>query len=159
MALAHNSRVRKTPYQLETMRLSLERELCVRDLQGKEMRTGDLVRVYHFTDSRRRRHYMYKWLREYHQTKTGYEFFKASHLDTKNQSYRLEGKGGIGYCEIVQRGETLDEAKKRGSSLEEMVREDFFLDTPRAKQIYQSNLAKYREKEEELHDQRRQVRN
>lgn len=36
----------------------------MRDKHGVEIKPGDLVKVYHFTGARRKKHYMYKWILE-----------------------------------------------------------------------------------------------
>lgn len=74
------------------------------DKTGREIVVGDIVKVYHFTGARRKRHYMYKQaarIKTLGPNDTPYMFF--SHLDMTDDGYHemLDGKRRADY-EIVQ---------------------------------------------------------
>lgn len=77
------------------------------DKKGYPIREGDILKVYHFTDYKKRRHYMYKmaWI---FTIDDGRQFLMAAHLGEdcvkgckSANSYRLP-KGVLKEYEIVQ---------------------------------------------------------
>lgn len=82
--------------------------LTTRDKNGREIKVGDVLKVYHFTGARRKRHYMYKQVICERplgglggSEKTPY--FVVSHLDLSDETYYLGKHEGLqnGY-EIIQ---------------------------------------------------------
>lgn len=77
----------------------------VRDKTGREIKPGDIVKVYHFTGARRKRYYMYKQaLGISRYLPSGTAVMKFSHLnmdDSFNGSYEDYGPKLKDY-EIVQ---------------------------------------------------------
>lgn len=78
------------------------------DKHGNELREFDVVKVYHFTGARRKKHYMYKWL-----------IIKQDEL----YALHLEGNSGDGYwikneniekIELVQTAKYDDGRKLKG---------------------------------------------
>jgi hypothetical protein len=61
------------------------------DKTGREIVPGDVLKVFHFTGDRKKRHYMYKQAIEYETTTKGSILLQISHLDMNS----------IGYCEFV----------------------------------------------------------
>ena len=77
------------------------------DERGRQIMHGDVLKVFHFTGARRKRHYMYKQARE--TVLLGGSdpkpFLKISHLNIADEHYheREDGRALEGY-EIVQSG-------------------------------------------------------
>lgn len=74
------------------------------DKTGRTLELFDIVKVFHFTGARRKKHYMYKQVVEKIVTKKpGVEYFKLSHLSACGTSYALycNDKINLSY-EIVQ---------------------------------------------------------
>lgn len=76
------------------------------DKKGREIKEFDLLKVFHFIGARRKKHYMYKWVRiktiadkkffmGMHLMKTGGEFYLGAVADKDNK---------LPNAEIVQRG-------------------------------------------------------
>jgi len=87
-------------------------ETC--DKNRRPLRVGDVLKVFHFTGARRKKHYMYKqivrtqWLGGYGGTPKTLYFF-VSHLNLKPESIQDDGgywvgmaEGLLSDCEIVQ---------------------------------------------------------
>jgi len=69
-----------------------------RDKTGREILPGDTLKVFHFTGARRKRHYMYKYVKWCNK-----ETMKLSHLNLKKETYSLPMNGKLlTDCEIVQ---------------------------------------------------------
>lgn len=68
----------------------------VLDKHGREIKPGDVLKVWHFIGRRRKVHYMYKWvLREERLGKNQTQFLRVSHLTTGNveDAYWLQKDG------------------------------------------------------------------
>jgi hypothetical protein len=68
----------------------------VLDKHGREIKPGDVLKVWHFVGARRKVHYMYKWvLREERLGKNLTPFLRVSHLSTGNveDGYWLQKDG------------------------------------------------------------------
>lgn len=67
------------------------------DKKGIPVREFDVLKMYHFTGARRKKHYMYKWVRKID------EHLVAWHLtDGKNNSWFKLDQQLLNDCEIVQ---------------------------------------------------------
>ena len=77
------------------------------DERGRQIMEGDVLKVFHFTGARRKRHYMYKQARETVMLGSSdpKPFLKISHLNRADEHYheREDGRALEGY-EIVQSG-------------------------------------------------------
>lgn len=74
------------------------------DKTGREIKIGDVVKVYHFTAAiRRKRHYMYKQAINIREWESGFKAMRFSHLDMNEGGYyeALDGRIMEDY-EIVQ---------------------------------------------------------
>lgn len=84
------------------------------DERGRQIMEGDVLKVFHFTGARRKRHYMYKQARETVMLGSSdpKPFLKISHLNKADEHYheREDGRTLTGY-EIVQSGS--DEMERR----------------------------------------------
>lgn len=77
----------------------------LRDEKGREIKAGDVLKVFHFTGARGKRHYMYKQAVEYlTQHVSGWPYLKISHL---NRADGDEWKCGINYYLEPADGRTL----------------------------------------------------
>ena len=92
----------------------------IMDKTGREIKRGDIVKVYHFTGARRRKYYMYKQclgLRKIHPSHD-FEMFAFSHLNFSDEVYHISPKEGmlLDY-EIVQgvKDDFYDRVKQRPS--------------------------------------------
>lgn len=52
----------------------------LRDEKGREIRVGDVLKVFHFVGARRKRHYMYKQALRYQENDAGKAYLLVSHL-------------------------------------------------------------------------------
>ena len=86
--------------------------MTLRDQTGREIKPGDVLKVFHFVGARRKRHYMYKQAVEYVALpESGQPYLKIGHLNRRDgdawvigTNYYLEAATGrtlAGY-EIVQ---------------------------------------------------------
>lgn len=73
----------------------------VRDKTGREIKRGDIVKVYHFTGARRKRYYMYKQAMGWREWPSGWRCMAFSHLDMTDDVYYEEPSVLMDY-EIVQ---------------------------------------------------------
>jgi hypothetical protein len=80
----------------------------IKDKKGQEIQPFDLLKVYHFTDSRRKKHFMYKWVKELDGRLVCY------HMDSDNTkshyrllNHKVDEKGCCQEVEIVQSPRTL----------------------------------------------------
>lgn len=74
--------------------------LSAYDKNGRPIKVGDVLKVFHFIGARRKRHYMYKHVVGTRPSKDGGEFLVISHLNLKP----LDGRDA-GYW-IFQEGHT-----------------------------------------------------
>jgi hypothetical protein len=76
------------------------------DKKDREIKEFDLIKVYHFTDRRNRKRYMYKWVKR--ATAGKLEGWAAFHLSHDNGFFWLaaiaENNGVLPDVEIIQRG-------------------------------------------------------
>ena len=77
----------------------------ISDKDGKEMRVGDVLKVFHFEGARRKKHYMYKQI--VGKVKLGMpptDYFKVSHLSRDPKEHYLINfsEGHLKDYEIVQ---------------------------------------------------------
>lgn len=63
----------------------------LRDEKGREIRVGDVLKVFHFVGARRKRHYMYKQALRYQENDAGNAYLLVSHL---NEPFLTEFKIG-----------------------------------------------------------------
>ena len=89
--------------------------IALYDRTGREIVAGDVVKVFHFTGARRKRHYMYKQavaLRAL--PKSGLSVMDFSHLNMAEETYHewADGRRLDGY-EIVQSIDCLFEDRPR----------------------------------------------
>ena len=71
------------------------------DKNGKEIKEFSLLKVFHFIGARRKKHYMYKWVKIMHYR------YVCSHLDNTNNYFHLKTIADpetriIESCEIIQ---------------------------------------------------------
>jgi hypothetical protein len=90
----------------------------VLDKHGREIKPGDVLKVWHFIGARRKVHYMYKWvLREEKLGKNQTPFLRVSHLSTGDveKGYWLQKDGSkLEDYEIVEGyGENYDPFDRR----------------------------------------------
>lgn len=90
------------------------------DKKGIPVRPGDLIKVYHFTGARKKKHYMYKFVWEYTIAETGKKVLMGNHLEkglktdgiSIHNSYYMTPTGVRSDMEIVQgynnQGDELD---------------------------------------------------
>jgi hypothetical protein len=62
------------------------------DKNGREILPGDTLKLYHFTGARRKKHFMYKFVKEIIHGKTA-AFFSILHLDLAGGSYVMMDDG------------------------------------------------------------------
>jgi len=62
------------------------------DKNGREIMAGDTLKMFHFIGPRRKRYFMYKFVRD---NPSGYmqDFFRVYHLDIKDSYYQLQKDG------------------------------------------------------------------
>lgn len=77
------------------------------DKKGKTIKEWDLLKIYHFTGARRKKYYMYKWIKKDLQTGDlmGYSLNHTGHYFNL---YSIAKNGIIKDGEIVQRGGPLE---------------------------------------------------
>jgi hypothetical protein len=69
------------------------------DLNGRPILIGDTLKIYHFTDNRKKKHFMYKWVLK-KEIIQGNLFYLISHLSHKDRNpYNMLVDGQI-YPEI-----------------------------------------------------------
>lgn len=75
----------------------------LRDKHGRQIERGDVLKVYHFTGARRKRHYMYKQVMGTRTLGSGAEYAVLDHLDLDGKNYLecCDGRSLPDY-EIVQ---------------------------------------------------------
>lgn len=75
----------------------------LRDKTGRQIEAGDILKVFHFTGRRNKRHYMYKQALGIKTLGSGSEYLMLSHLELKDEYYleRCDGRSLPEY-EIVQ---------------------------------------------------------
>lgn len=75
----------------------------LRDKTGRQIERGDVLKVFHFTGARRKRHYMYKQVMGTRTLGSGDEYAVIDHLDLNAEHYleRCDGRQ-LNDCEIVQ---------------------------------------------------------
>jgi len=76
------------------------------DQNGKEIKEYSLLKMYHFTGARRKRYYMYKWVKIKKYIGAG-EHYICEHLDGSNSWFSLRSIADpetriINSCEIIQ---------------------------------------------------------
>lgn len=91
------------------------------DEHGREIHVGDVLKVFHFIGSRRKRHYMYKQAIRYQEHEGGGGYLLVSHLNEPCLTEfkigencfleRADGRRLRGW-EIVQPARLLDRTKK-----------------------------------------------
>jgi len=75
---------------------TLPSDSFILDKHGREIKPGDVLKIWHFIGLRRKAHYMYKWvLREETLGKNKVPFLRVSHLTTGNveDGYWLQKDG------------------------------------------------------------------
>ena len=74
-----------------------------RDKNGRQIERGDVLKVFHFTGARKKRHYMYKQALGTKTLGQGTEYMMFSHLEMDDKYYveRCDGRTLADY-EIVQ---------------------------------------------------------
>jgi len=92
---------------------------CAYDKHGREIKVGDVLKVFHFVGARRKRHYMYKHVVGTRPANDGGEFLVISHLNLKP----LDGRDA-GYW-IFQKGQV-----ERDTEIVQSAG-DYFEDRPR----------------------------
>jgi hypothetical protein len=77
--------------------------MSLRDKNGRQIERGDVLKVFHFTGSRNKRHYMYKQAIGVKTLSGETEYMMFSHLDLDDKYYveRCDGRSLADY-EIVQ---------------------------------------------------------
>lgn len=71
------------------------------DKNGIEILPGDLLKIYHFADSKKKKHYVYKYVigyKFYNETK----YLEISHLNLRNETFCLPPKDIYDNIEIIQ---------------------------------------------------------
>lgn len=78
-------------------------ESVLRDKTGRQIERGDIVKVYHFTDARRKRHFMYKQAIGLRSFGSDLKYMTFDHLDLDGEYYceLCDGRSLPDY-EIVQ---------------------------------------------------------
>ncbi|NML93830.1 hypothetical protein [Novosphingobium olei] len=94
-------------------------EAAAYDKHGRQIKVGDVLKVFHFTGARRKRYYMYKHVVGTRPANNGGEFLVVSHLNLKP----LDGRDA-GYW-IFQEGQIERDTEIVQSS------DDYFEDRPR----------------------------
>lgn len=93
------------------------------DERGRQIMEGDVLKVFHFTGARRKRHYMYKQARETVMLggSSPKPFLKISHLNKADEHYHEieDGRTLAGY-DIVQSGS--DDLERRARVLDWIAR-------------------------------------
>lgn len=89
----------------------------LRDKTGREIERGDVLKVFHFTGRRNKRHYMYKQALGVKTLGSGSEYMMISHLELKDDYYleRCDGRSLSEY-EIVQSIDAKFEERPRQST-------------------------------------------
>ena len=64
---------------------------CAFDKHGREIKVGDVLKVFHFIGQRKKRHYMYKHVVGTRPANDGGEFLVISHLNLKPRGGRDAG--------------------------------------------------------------------
>lgn len=59
----------------------------LRDKTGRQIERGDILKVYHFTGARRKRHFMFKQVLGSRTLGGGKEYMMISHLDLDDKYY------------------------------------------------------------------------
>lgn len=75
------------------------------DKTGREIMVGDLLKVYHFTGARRKRHYMYKHVVYSKTLPKGTSVLEISHLEPRSKDetyYEIQDGRILAAYEIVQ---------------------------------------------------------
>lgn len=85
------------------------------DKTGREIMVGDVLKVYHFTEVRRRKkHFMYKHVVRKDAFSDGTPIFKISHLDLSDDCYTIVcDDSHLSDHEIVQSNDCAFEERKR----------------------------------------------
>lgn len=88
----------------------------LRDKTGRQIEQGDILKVFHFTGRRNKRHYMYKQVTGFKTLGSGTEYMMISHLELCDSGY-LERCDGRTLCEyeIVQSIDAKFESRSRRS--------------------------------------------
>lgn len=88
----------------------------IRDKTGRQIERGDILKVFHFTGHRNKRHYMYKQALGTKTLGSGTEYMMFSHLEMKDDYYleRCDGRALRDY-EIVQSIDAKFEGRPRDS--------------------------------------------
>jgi hypothetical protein len=92
--------------------------MATTDKNGREIMPGDTLKVYHFTGARRKKHFMYKFVKSVQPFKGG-ECFVIDHLNLKEGLYFMPNDGfQHDEIEIVQGygsdGTPFDQRKRKG---------------------------------------------
>lgn len=58
------------------------------DKNGIEIKAGDLLKIFHFTGSRRKKYYLYRYVQSRNETPAGSTYFIISHLDETGSTYK-----------------------------------------------------------------------
>ena len=85
------------------------------DSVGNDLRDGDIVRMYHFTGARNRRHFMYKRFAGYHKSNKGDVYGKWHSLDDKDHWFADHSNQFKNITVVVQRKKYHEENLKRSS--------------------------------------------
>lgn len=67
----------------------------LKDEKGREIRPGDVLKVFHFVGARRKRHYMYKQAIGYEKHPKGGGYLRVSHLNEPATMKFEVGKNGF----------------------------------------------------------------
>ena len=90
----------------------------IRDKNGREIREGDVLKVFHFTGARRKRYYMYKLVAEFNGVLCGVDIGQLA-TKPRDEAHRYQLRAGdMGQTEIVEgfackEGETSFEDRPR----------------------------------------------
>ncbi len=92
--------------------------LVVYDKNGREIMLGDVLKVYHFTGARNKRHYMYKQVTGERRWESGFTCWFFSHLSMKPDDGYYTAKDGsiLRDTEIVQSIDAAFEDRPRHTS-------------------------------------------